>query len=442
MATSEPGTRRPSRLPLGIFFLALVGAASFLYYYFDVFMPRVQDATAARGLGNGYSLGGDFYPIWLTSREWIHNHRDPYGPEMASEIQTGLFGRPLDASIPSDYKDLRRFAHPAFTDLLFWPLAELPFPISRIVVVCLLAAMTFASVLLWLRALAWHPAWSGYGVILLLALCSYPALEGLYAGQLGLMVAFLLAAAILALQRDRFLLAGILMALTTIKPQVTALVILYLLLWSLHDWRARGRFCLGMFSTLVLLVGTSLAVSPHWIQSWIHTVLAYRHYTRPPLVFEVLTSPLGPRLADPAAIVLTAASIIFCIWAAWLNRAAASSSLAFWFTLTLSLTITTITILPGQAVYDHLILIPGILVLARHRRNLCDSGPLPRALFWISSFVLLWPWIAAFGMIVVHPWLSPSLSLPLRSAASLPFAVLALLAWTWRVNAVTSQESV
>ncbi len=404
-------------------------------------MPRVREATAARGLGNGYGFGGDFYPIWLTSREWIHNHRDPYGLEMAREIQTGLFGRPLDARIPTDYKDLRRFAHPAFTDLLFWPLSELPFPVSRVLVVCLLAAMTVASVLLWMRALGCCPIWTWYGVALLLTLGSYPALEGLYAGQLGLMVAFLLAAAILALQRDRFLLAGILMALTTIKPQVTALSIVYLVLWSLHDWRARRRFCVGMFSTLVLLVGTSLAVSPLWVQSWIHTVLAYRNYTRPPLVAEVLTSPLGPRLAGPATIVLTAASIFLCMLAAWFNRAAAVRSLAFWLTLSLSLAITTITILPGQAIYDHLILIPGILLLARHRKKLCDTGPLPRALFWISGFVLLWPWIAAFGMIVVHPWVAPALSLPLRSAASLPFAVCALLAWTWRISVPKSQES-
>jgi hypothetical protein len=83
-----------------------------------------------------------------------------------------------------------------------------------------------------------------------LTLSSYSALEALFSAQLGLLVAFLLAASVRPLQRNRFLLAGILMAITTIKPQVTALAILYFLLWSLHDWRIRGRFCVDFSSLL------------------------------------------------------------------------------------------------------------------------------------------------------------------------------------------------
>ena len=98
-------------------------------------------------------------------------------------------------------------------------------------------------------------------------LSSYSALEALFSAQLGLLVAFLLAASVLALQRNRFLLAGILMAITTIKPQVTALAILYCLLWSLYDWRIRGRFCIGFFSTLTLLFGASL-VSSRTTRCW------------------------------------------------------------------------------------------------------------------------------------------------------------------------------
>jgi hypothetical protein len=421
-----------------------------LYYDLRLFMPRSLALSTTQGLGNGYAFGGDFYPVWLTSREWLRERRDPYSAEMTLQIQSGVFGRPLDPHIPTDPTDLRMFAHPAFTVLLFWPAAELPFAAARIVLAVLLAAMTLASVLLWMRALSWRIRWNWMAVIVLLTLCSYPALEGLYVGQLGLLVAFLLAASLLALQGRRFLLAGTLMALTTIKPQVTVLAILYLLLWSVYDWRVRGRFCVGLFSTLTLLIGASLAVMPHWIQSWTHTILAYRHYTRPPLVTEVLTAPLGLRLSGPATFVLTAASIIVAAVLAWRNRAAAYGSFAFWTTLTLLLSITTITILPGQAVYDHLILLPGILLLTRYRSELRDAGPVPRALLAIGALVLFWPWIAAFALIVLRPWITITpevfsstafFSLPLRTAASLPFVVLALLAWLTRVNPVRSRES-
>jgi hypothetical protein len=428
--------------------LALIGASSMLYYHQGLFMSSVAAVRTAKGLENGYSFGNDFYQVWLTSRQWLRQGRDPYSPEMTREIQTGLYGRPLDPNRPGDPVDQRVFPYPVFTDVLFWPAAEFPFAPVRVAVVCVLAALTLASVLLWLRALDWHLSGKWLAVILLLTLCSYPALEGLYAAQLGLFVAFLLAASLLALQRRRFLLAGILMALTTIKPQVTMLAILYLLIWSLHDWRVRSRFCVGLFSTLTLLIGASLAVLPHWIQSWTHTVLAYRHYTRPPLVTEVLTSPLGSRWAGPATFILTAVSIILATLLAWRNRAADSGSFAFWITLTLLLSITSITILPGQAVYDHLILLPGILLLVRYRNELLDAGRVPRTLLAIGAVVLFWPWIAAFALILLRPWLAPGdfhstavLSLPIRTAASLPFAVLALLTLTLRLNPVKHQAS-
>ena len=456
-----------------------------LYYHQALFIPRALAVENAKGLGNGYSFGNDFYQVWLTSRQWTRSHPDLYGPAMTREIQLGLYGRPLDHSRPGDPVDRRVFPYPAFTDLLFWPPSQLSFPVARIAFLCLLAALTIASVPIWLRVLDCRLDWKWLAVVLLLTLSSYPALEALYAGQLGLLVAFLLAAGILAVQKNRFLLAGFLLALTTIKPQITALAITYLLLWSLtawrrkdndkdeenksksksedgrededsradresddrenenrenKAWRQRRRFFLGFFSTLTLLFGASLAVSPNWIQSWMHAVLAYRTYTRPPLVTEVLTAPLGPRWSPPATFVLTAASLIIAIVLAWRNRAAASNSFAFARTLSLLLAITTITILPGQAVYDHLILLLGILLLARHRGRLRDSGPVPRTLLFLGSVVLFWPWIAAFALILLRPLIlwdlfSPArfastaiFSLPLRAAAPLPFAVLALLA--------------
>jgi hypothetical protein len=125
---------------------------------------------------------------------------------------------------------------------------------------------------------------------------------------------------------------------------------------------------------------------------------------------------------------------------AWRNRRAAQDSARFWFTLSVVLAITTITLLPGQAIYDHIVLIPGILLLLRYARELARTGRIGRALLLAGGLVLAWPWISAFVLLVIRPWLSsqtfyavPVFALPMRTAASLPFAVLVLLAWTWKV---------
>ena len=417
-----------------------------LYYHLGMFIPRAREMSAARGLGHGYAFGNDFYQVWLTSREALRERRDPYSAEMTLEIQKGLFGRPLDPHLSTDPLDRRAFPYPAYTLLLFWPADEIPFSVVRVAVVALLAALTLASVFLWLRALAWRPTWKWCAVILLLVLCSYPVLEGLYAGQVGLLVAFMLAASILAMQRGRLLLAGILMALTTIKPQATLLAIFYLVLWSLCDWRKRGRYCVGFFSTLLLLFATSLAVWPHWIYSWTHALVAYHRYTTPVLVSEVLTSHLPPGAVGPATLILTAGLMIVAVVIAWRNSSASPDSHEFSTTLSLLLAITVITLLPGQAVYDHVILLPGILLLAR-RWRMFSSSPILKALLATGTAILLWPWLASLIVILLRPLLTddqfystPVLSLPIRTAAVFPFVVLGLLSLAARRESTEPEE--
>lgn len=413
--------------------LALIAAASMLYYHQALFIPRAREVQQSKGLANGYSFGNDFYQIWLSSRELLQTRQNPYSEQMTREIQAGLYGRPLDPARPGDPVDQRAFPYPAFVDLLFLPAAAIPFPVVRIVACCLLAALTAASVLLWIRVVGWDLDWKWIAVILLLALSSYPALEGLYAAQIGLLVSFLLAASVLALQRERFLLSGNLLALTAMKPQVTILVALYLLIWNLHTPRAR-RFYIGYLATLAVLLAAAMLILPRWISSWVQTVLAYRRYTPPPLVAQTLTVWLGPTLAGPATFLLTAASIVIALILAWKNRTATAQSFSFLFTLTLLLAITAFVILPGLAIYDHLILLPGILLLFRSRKLLRESGPIPLIIGCLGALILFWPWIAAFGLICLRPLLSAGafyssalLSLPVRTAASLPFVVMALL---------------
>ena len=69
MPASEPGTRAVS--PTLALCLALIGAASMLYYHQGLFMPRVNAVRAATGLGGGYSFGNDFYQVWLSARELL-----------------------------------------------------------------------------------------------------------------------------------------------------------------------------------------------------------------------------------------------------------------------------------------------------------------------------------------------------------------------------------
>ena len=431
----DPQTRGCFRKGLIVLALAVLGSGSMLDYYLGLFMPRLIRAQAAANFVGGYAFGHDFYPVWLTSHDCIPAACDPYSPEMTRKIQQGLFGRTLDSRLPSDPPpDYRTFVYPAFTDLLFWPAAQFPFSTVRVAIALLLIGLTIASVFLWVQALSLRPTPSSLAAIVLLLLCSYPVLEGLYADQLGLLVGFLLAASLFALQRGWHLLAGIVMAFTTIKPQMSILVLVYLFVWSWHNWRERGRFCIGLFSAILVLVGAAMLVWPHWIHSWARVLLAYPRYAKPPLIGEILY--LGPNLGGTALLGTMAALLTLLL--SWRKRSLATSSIEFWLASSSVLCITAVTLLPSQGFQDHVILLPAIFLVSYHWRELSSTWT-HKALVAIGAAVLLWPWIAAFGLITLRPVLPPQVfyskavfALPLRTAAVLPFVLLAVLALSLR----------
>lgn len=449
MADLQSEFRRTQIIPALALALACVAAASMVYYHLGLFIPRILQTRDAIGLGNGYSFGDDFYPIWLTARASRQGERDIYGDQITRDIQTGVFGRPLypgnKLNLPMNY---RQYSYPAFTNLLLWPTALLDFPRLRIALTLLLPALMAISVWMWVQALGWqiHPMW--IATLVLLTLSTYQLLEAFFALQPGLFVGFFLAAAALAIRNGRLMLAGALCSLTLVKPQVTVLAIAYLLLWSLAD-RTRARFWQGFLTLTAALMIGSLWVWPHWIGRWLGVLAGYRRYARPPLVSLLL----GPSFPTYIASILTAVMLAISAIIIWKNRRVAQDKVRFWFALTSLLAITTVALLPGQAMYDHYILLPGILLLVRYRRQFAAKGRVPRMLLIIGAVALFWPWFASFALLVIRPLLSPALfysipvfALPIRNVASLPFAVLALLAWNWKTNpelpdpAVTSES--
>jgi Glycosyltransferase family 87 len=422
------------RHPVAAQLIALAFALAMVYYHLFLFVPRVRalEMRAAGSLGNGYSFGDDFYPVWLTSREALLHHSDPYSPEITREIQIGLFGRPLDARRPSDPPmRYREFAYPAFVCVLFWPLAYLPFPVVRPLLAVLLPVTTAIGILLWLRAMRLRTSPSLATIIILLTLSSYPILEALFAEQLGLVVGWLMAASMASLIAGRYATAGFFLALAAIKPQMVILLIFSLLLWSFVSWRERHRFAETFAATGIMLCGSAFLIWPHWLQQWLEVLLDYRNYSSPPLVVDLLGRQFGS-IFGPA---LMAVLIAFGLLIACRVRDYAPVSPEFRLAVALLLVVTAVAILPGQAVYDHIVLLPAILVAVRLWGSRQTLPGTVRRLLFITAGIVFWQWVAALALVAIRPLIpdkqfyaaNPFL-LPIRFAEPLPFALLALLA--------------
>lgn len=412
--------------------IVLLASLAMAYYHLGIFIPHALERRAAEGVGAAYSFGDDFYPIWLTSREALLHHRNPYSSEMTRAIQTGLFGHPREARNAADpAAHYREFAYPAYVDLLFWPLGLLPFPAVRIALAVTLVFLTAWSVALWMRVFRLEASPQFFVIALALTLTSYAVLEGLFAAQPGLIAGFLLAAAFAALVKSRLFLAGSLFAFTFIKPQMSVVVAAYLFLWTVSCWRERRGFLLGLLTWSAVLVAASLIVWPHWIADWLRVLSGYGSYSPPPLISYSLGPKLGLHLGSPLIVMLLVAALLL----AWKMRKADAVSLSFALTSNILLALTSITLLPGQAVYDHVILLPGILLIACTWRRAAASIPF-RVILTVATVILFWQWIVVVPLLVVRPLLSNETFfargvwlLPFHTAASIPPGICAVLGY-------------
>src|SRR5215831_2663914 len=99
--------------------LALLMSASMYWFFFEVVAPGEKAEAAAKNSPRGNL--SDLYPRWLGARELLLHNRDPYSPEVTSDIQKGVWGRPIDPRNPNDPQDESRFAYPLHVVFLLAP---------------------------------------------------------------------------------------------------------------------------------------------------------------------------------------------------------------------------------------------------------------------------------------------------------------------------------
>ncbi len=407
------------------------------FYVQHVLIPHQQADATLHGTPRGNL--SDLYPRWLGARELLLRHRDPYSPELTREIQMGYYGRPLDPARPEDPKDQQSFAYPVYVVFLLAPTVNLPFPAVQAGFRWLLILLTVASVLLWLRSLHWRPSCTTTIALVVITLGSFPVLQGIKLQQLSLLVGGLIAACAALLSGGSFLLAGVLLALATIKPQLVLPLAAWLLLWSMSDWSRRKNFAWGFIATLALLCAAAEYVLPGWLGRFRAAISAYRQYTGgAESVLDVLVTPGWGRVL--AVLALLALALV-----GWRLRRSPSDSAAFKGMLVLTLAVT-VTVVPKSAPYNQVLLLPGILLVVQRWKTLWANNRGTRTIALISSFLILWPWLAAASLsaaslFVPQESVQKAWAVPLYTSFAIPIAVLVLLSLCLREVAVLRQPA-
>ncbi len=401
--------------------LAILCAAGVWLYANRVLIPYQISDAAAYGRPRGNL--SDLYLHWVGARELLLNGRDPYGPDVTREIQQGYYGRPLDPARPGDPRD-QRFAYPVYVAFYLAPTIHLPFEIVRKGFFWVLFGLTVATIPLWLRVLRWSaPLWAQASLIVF-TIGSLTVMQGLKLQQMTLLVAALVAIALALLASGRPIAAGIALALATIKPQLVWLLLFWLMVWTLADWRRRYRCAASFLFTMAILCAASEWYLPHWIPRFLQAMREYPTYTD-------AVSTLDKLLPAPWGWVARALAVAAMVYIGWKNRQSSANTAAFAATVSLALAVT-IIVIPSYSLYNQVMLLPALLVLVRDRQLLWNRNRMSRALLSLVAILLLWQWLASIvlaglSFVLPLPTLEAAWAVPLWTVLPLPVAVAALV---------------
>jgi hypothetical protein len=243
------------------------------------------------------------------------------------------------------------------------------------------------------------------------------------------------------------ILAGALLAVATIKPQVTALLVAGLALWVLGHWRARQGLAWGFLGTLAVLMGGAFLLLPGWLGDFRAALAAYQQYTNGHSLLwiwaDVGLGRLFPAGVEPVTNALAAGLVALALGVWWQARRAAAGTFPFARVLALTLAIT-LLIIPTWAPYNQPVLLPAILLLVQTRAALWAGGRRWVRWAWVTAAAMIgWPWLAAAGLLLALPVAAAAGQgccdsavyrldfLPLLTSLFTPLAVLAALAGLW-----------
>jgi hypothetical protein len=400
-------------------------AATSMWFYVDRILVGHQLADAAEHERPRGNLS-DLYPRWLGARELLLRGRNPYGPEITLEIQQGYYGRALDPSRPNEPKDQQGFAYPVYVVFPLAPLIGLSFHTVQIIFHWLLLGLTAASVLLWLRVLRWQPPLFLTAIGIALTLGSVPAVQGVKLQQLSLLVAALLAASAASMSCGFLFLGGVILALATIKPQLSGPMVVWMLIWAASDWRKRRSFAVGFAATMVALLIGSEIVLPGWWRMFWEAIRQYHQYTQNQSILDQLVNwLLGPYCGQALAVLAVLAGAVPL---SKLRREAADSG-GFGRAVALTMALT-LLIVPMFAPYNQVMLLPAVLLLIREGRVLIPKSRVLRFVYAVAGFCLAWQWIASLGLSLIW-FVSPEQALngwkvPFYATFAFPVLVFAL----------------
>jgi hypothetical protein len=226
--------------------------------------------------------GNDFLVHYVGTRALLFEGLSPYSDQVAVRIQTAAYGHPAGAN-----EHELRVAYPLYSVFLFAPFSIINnYSLARAIWMTVLEIGLIAMAFLAFDLADWKPNLLIQGLILLFSVLWYHAVRGLVNGNAVILIALMITAVFLLIKHQADSLAGILLALTTIKPHLVLMLILYIIIWAIYQkrWTLIGWFS----ASLAVLVSLGWLLIPNWVLQNIWEILRYPDYNPAGTLAEAL----------------------------------------------------------------------------------------------------------------------------------------------------------
>ncbi len=377
-----------------LLFLLLSGLETFVTYH-----ALTRQAPGAN----------DYYSRWYGARALLVEGRNPYGLDVTEEIQ------PVIEIDPSEV-GRGGFNYPLHVVFIFWPLVYLSYPLAQAIWMVTLQWFALGIVIAFFGWQKWKPTIAELVAVGLATLTFYIVVRSIFLGQFTLPVAFFLVACLWALGSKRDVMAGILLAATSIKPQMVLFTGIWLVIWAVGQ--RRWRFLIGLFGSGFAMLAGSMALFPAWPLAFYEDIGRYARFAggRNPLALLLqMIWPGYPQGVFTAVSTLIILAMLWAWWQSWRTKDDTPDHGLFW-----AIIVSTLVTFQTGTTNQTLLLIPWFawLTMAAQQR-----GKLPVfALFAICS-IALW---ALFLTTISGNEENPVLFLPL------PLLSVTMLLWqTW-----------
>ncbi|MBT3241270.1 MAG: DUF2029 domain-containing protein [Chloroflexi bacterium] len=348
--------------------------------------------------------GNDFISRWLGTRLFVTEGINPYSDEATLRIQEFFYGR---EALPNE--DQQLFVYPYYSMLFFAPFSLIEdFALARAVWMTVLEigllVISFSS----MAAVGWKPGRSTLIIFLIFTLTWYHAVRPLINGNPAILAAVFISLAFLMITRNRYTAAGVLIAFSTIKPQMVILLVPFVLWWAIS--RRKTALIISFSITMFFFVAISQISQPDWLLGNLRQIVAYPSYTEPGTpggIFSSWWSETGSSIGIGLSIFL--ALVLLIEWIA------ATKKDQYWFLWTASLTLV-ITNLIGirTSTANYIALMPGLILIFSIIQERWKKESSKIVLFYLITLMVGVWWLFIATLINSdQPWQNPILFFPL-----------------------------